>query len=151
MYHDQDASLGHGSKAESFHGSFHDSEAESWDSERDEERSRLLGKGSGKLMQNAVWISAGKVVGSAIDTPALSGSDPGQAKTIKNAKDVMRFVLTFGERQPTMTSFEPTLGVLLDLAQIEMDASRRKAYLEAVRYTLERCKLTHIHSDHIGS
>ena len=164
MHHDQDATIYKNASLGQDDPEM--SEAESWDSERDEERSRLLsqnmGKGKGKLYydqdatvyKNAVWISAGKVVGSAIDTPALSGSDTGQAKTMENAKDAMRFVLTFGERQPTMQSFEPTLRVLLDLAQIEMDASRKaeaKAYLEAVRYTLERCKLTHIHSDHIGS
>jgi len=149
------------------------SEAESWDSERDEERSRLLnggrymghikGKGKGKLYQdatdykNAVWISLGRVEGSALDTAALSGSDmtPGQAQTLENAKDMMRFVLTLGKpHQPTTPSFQPTLRVLLDCCENAIKVSRTSkaiAYLDAVRYSLERCKLTHIHSDHIGS
>lgn len=149
------------------------SEAESWDSERDEERSRLLnggrymghikGKGKGKLYQdatdykNAVWISLGRVEGSALDTAALSGSDmtPGQAQTLENAKSMMRFVLTFGKpHQPTTPSFQPTLRVLLDCCENAIKVSctsKAIAFLHAVRYSLERCKLTHIHSDHIGS
>ena len=66
-----------------------------------------------------------------------------------NARDAMRFVQAFNDphgREHTT----PSHGVLLDLCQTAINADRRSdaiAYLDAVRYSLERCKLTHIHSD----